>query len=130
MKYAVVIERGSTSFGARVPDLPGCVAVADTREEVLRLIQDTIQLHLESESAMAAQVARRRPASNSSAIREASRRSLRRLFPQNQHPASTCLSSIGRGESRENHSNVDSLRMKDNKSLNPDALKGAAQFKR
>jgi predicted RNase H-like HicB family nuclease len=48
MKYAVVIEQGPISFGAHVPDLPGCVAVADTREEVLRLIQDAIQLHLES----------------------------------------------------------------------------------
>jgi predicted RNase H-like HicB family nuclease len=48
MKYAVVIEQGATSFGAHVPDLPGCVAVADTREEVLRLIQEAIQLHLES----------------------------------------------------------------------------------
>lgn len=48
MKYAVVIERGATSFGAHVPDLPGCVAIADTKEEVLRLIQDAIQLHLES----------------------------------------------------------------------------------
>lgn len=48
MKYAVVIEQGPRSFGAHVPDLPGCVAVADTREEVLRLIQEAIQLHLES----------------------------------------------------------------------------------
>ena len=48
MKYAVVIEQGPRSFGAHVPDLPGCVAFADTREEVLRLIQEAIQLHLES----------------------------------------------------------------------------------
>ena len=27
MKYLVVIEKGSSSFGAYVPDLPGCVAV-------------------------------------------------------------------------------------------------------
>jgi predicted RNase H-like HicB family nuclease len=30
MKYAVVIETGETSYGAYVPDLPGCVAVAET----------------------------------------------------------------------------------------------------
>ena len=47
MKYAVVIERGPTSFGATVPDLPGCVAVAETREEVERLIQEAIAFHLE-----------------------------------------------------------------------------------
>ena len=47
MKYAVVIEKGPTSYGATVPDLPGCVAVADTREEVERLIQEAIAFHLE-----------------------------------------------------------------------------------
>ena len=36
MKYAVVIEQGPTSFGAYVP---GCVAVGDTREEIIKLIQ-------------------------------------------------------------------------------------------
>ena len=48
MKYAVVIEEGPTSFGAYVPDLPGCVAVGETRPEVLRLIQEAIELHLQS----------------------------------------------------------------------------------
>ena len=47
MKYAVIIEEGPTSFGAYVPDLPGCVAVGDTREEVSRLIREAIVLHLE-----------------------------------------------------------------------------------
>ena len=46
MKYAVVIERGPTSWGASVPDLPGCVAVADTREEVEQLIQEAIVFHI------------------------------------------------------------------------------------
>ena len=47
MKYAVVVEAGETSFGAHVPDLPGCVAVAETREEVLKLIQEAIEFHIE-----------------------------------------------------------------------------------
>lgn len=46
MKYAVVIEKGAANFGASVPDLPGCVAVAKTRAEVERLIQEAIVLHL------------------------------------------------------------------------------------
>jgi len=46
MTYAVLFEEGPTSFGATVPDLPGCVAVADTREEAERLIQEAIALHL------------------------------------------------------------------------------------
>ena len=47
MKYAVIVEEGENSFGAYVPDLPGCAAVADTREEVLELIQEAIEFHLE-----------------------------------------------------------------------------------
>ena len=48
MKYAVIIEKGSTSYGAYVPDLPGCVAAAETREEVDTLIREAIQLYLEA----------------------------------------------------------------------------------
>ena len=47
MKYTVLIERGPTNFGAYIPDLPGCVAVADTREEVVALIKEGIVYHLE-----------------------------------------------------------------------------------
>jgi predicted RNase H-like HicB family nuclease len=46
MKYAVVIERGPTSYGASVPDLPGCIAVGQTRDEVEQLIQEAIAAHL------------------------------------------------------------------------------------
>ncbi|QKQ76693.1 type II toxin-antitoxin system HicB family antitoxin [Nostoc sp. TCL240-02] len=34
MRYTVVIEKGETSYSAYVPDLPGCVAVGETLEEV------------------------------------------------------------------------------------------------
>lgn len=47
MRYLVVLEQGATSIGAYVPDLPGCVAVGDTREEVLASIQEAIEMHLE-----------------------------------------------------------------------------------
>jgi len=47
MKYLVVVEKGDTSWGAHVPDLPGCVAVGDSREEVLVSIREAIDLHLE-----------------------------------------------------------------------------------
>jgi len=43
----VVIEKGENSWGAYVPDLPGCVAVGDTEAEVKRLIQEAIEFHLE-----------------------------------------------------------------------------------
>lgn len=47
MKYMVVIEEGPTSWGAYVPDLPGCVAAGKTREEVIELIHEAIEFHLE-----------------------------------------------------------------------------------
>ena len=47
MKYAVIIEQGETSYGAYVPDLPGCVAVGESEEEVRRLIAEAIEFHLE-----------------------------------------------------------------------------------
>lgn len=48
MEYAVVIEEGPKSFGAYVPDLPGCIAVGETRGEVVLLIQEAIELHLQT----------------------------------------------------------------------------------
>ncbi len=48
MKYAVVIERGPTSYGAHVPDLPGCVAAAGTKAEVCELIREAIELYVEA----------------------------------------------------------------------------------
>lgn len=47
MRYAVIIEKGENSYGAYVPDLPGCVAVGDTLEEVKTLIQEAIEFYLE-----------------------------------------------------------------------------------
>jgi predicted RNase H-like HicB family nuclease len=47
MRYAVIIEKGKDSYGAYVPDLPGCIAVGDTPEEVKTLIQEAIEFHLE-----------------------------------------------------------------------------------
>ena len=48
LKYAVVIEKGPTSYGAHVPDLPGCVAAAETRDEVYALIKEAIELYIEA----------------------------------------------------------------------------------
>jgi predicted RNase H-like HicB family nuclease len=48
MEYVVILEQGETSVGAYVPDLPGCVAVGETRAEAMELIREAIELHLES----------------------------------------------------------------------------------
>ena len=47
MRYLVVVEKGLSSYGAHVPDLPGCIAVGETREEALALIREAIEFHLE-----------------------------------------------------------------------------------
>ena len=47
MKYIVIYEKGEDSYGAYVPDLPGCIAVGETLEEVQKLIFEAIDLHIE-----------------------------------------------------------------------------------
>ena len=47
MRYAVVIEKGERNYSAYVPDLPGCVSVGDTPEEVKAEIRAAIEFHLE-----------------------------------------------------------------------------------
>jgi len=46
-EYVVIFERGPDSWGAYVPDLPGCVAAGETREEVDELIRGAIKMHIE-----------------------------------------------------------------------------------
>ena len=46
-RYMVVIERGESSWGAHAPDLPGCVAVGESRDEAIDLIREAIALHIE-----------------------------------------------------------------------------------
>ncbi len=48
MKYLVIIEKGGNSWGAYVPDLPGCAVVGETRGEALRLVREAVALHLDS----------------------------------------------------------------------------------
>jgi predicted RNase H-like HicB family nuclease len=47
MQYTVIIEQGESSWGAYVPDLPGCVATGETREVVQRLLREAIDFHIE-----------------------------------------------------------------------------------
>ena len=46
-RYIVIIEKGEASWGAYVPDLPGCIAAAETRQEATALIKDEIDFHSE-----------------------------------------------------------------------------------
>jgi predicted RNase H-like HicB family nuclease len=47
MKYLVVVEKSGNGFGAYVPDLPGCVSAAESRAEVVTLIREAIEFHIE-----------------------------------------------------------------------------------
>lgn len=45
--YAVIYEEGESNWGAIVPDLPGCVSMGNTLEEVQRNVKEAIELYLE-----------------------------------------------------------------------------------
>jgi predicted RNase H-like HicB family nuclease len=47
MRYAVVFEKSEASFGAYVPDLPGCVAVGQSLAEAKSLISEAMKQHLD-----------------------------------------------------------------------------------
>lgn len=47
MKYTVILEKGESSYGAFVPDLPGCIAAGKTKTEALELIKEAIEFHIE-----------------------------------------------------------------------------------
>lgn len=46
MRYLVVVEHSESSWGAHAPDLPGCIAVSETRAEVLRLMREAMDFHI------------------------------------------------------------------------------------
>jgi predicted RNase H-like HicB family nuclease len=46
-QYVVVYEQSPNGYAAYVPDLPGCIAAGDTREEVEELMREAIELHIE-----------------------------------------------------------------------------------
>lgn len=45
-RYLIIIEKGEENYGAYSPDLPGCVAVGDTVEEVERNMREAIKMHI------------------------------------------------------------------------------------
>lgn len=47
-EYTVIYERGAANWSAYVPDLPGCVAAAETRQETETLIREAIQMHVDA----------------------------------------------------------------------------------
>jgi predicted RNase H-like HicB family nuclease len=48
MKYTIIIEKGQNSYGAYVPDIPGLVTVAKTKNVTMQLVREAIKQHLET----------------------------------------------------------------------------------
>ncbi len=46
-KYLIVVEKADANYSAYSPDLPGCIATGDSREQVLQNMHEAIELHLE-----------------------------------------------------------------------------------
>lgn len=46
-EYTIIIEDAGSNFAAYAPDVPGCVAAADTIEETRQLMEEALALHLE-----------------------------------------------------------------------------------
>ena len=47
MNYLIILEPTSTGFSAYSPDLDGCVAAGDDREDTITLMREAIEFHLE-----------------------------------------------------------------------------------
>ena len=47
MKHTAIPGKGASSYGAWVPDLPGCVAVGERGEETLALLKEAVDFHIE-----------------------------------------------------------------------------------
>jgi len=48
MRYLLVVEDGADNLGAHFPDVPGCVAVGDTLDEIVKLATEGLAMHLEA----------------------------------------------------------------------------------
>lgn len=46
-RYLIVLEKTDCNFSAYSPDIDGCIAAGETREEAIKNMQEAIQLHFE-----------------------------------------------------------------------------------
>ena len=47
MTYTILIEKTGNGYSAHAPDLPGCIAAADTYDETVQLMREAIAFHVE-----------------------------------------------------------------------------------
>jgi predicted RNase H-like HicB family nuclease len=58
-RYVVYVESRSTGFEAYVPDVPGCVASGETREQALARIRRNLEAHDDGMRSAAERLSRR-----------------------------------------------------------------------
>ncbi len=46
-RFLVVIEKAGGNYSAYSPDLPGCVATGDTREQAEQNMHEAVRMHVE-----------------------------------------------------------------------------------
>ncbi len=46
-RFLIVIERANGNYSAYSPDLPGCIATGETREEVEKNMYEAIEMHVQ-----------------------------------------------------------------------------------
>ncbi len=46
-EYTVIYEKGARNWSAYVPDLPGCVGSAKTQAQLVRVMRQAIEFHIE-----------------------------------------------------------------------------------
>jgi len=46
MRYVMIIEEGERNYSAYLPDLPGCIIIGKTIEEVKQRMTEAVALHL------------------------------------------------------------------------------------
>ncbi len=45
-KYTILLEKGKGNYSSYCPDLPGVVAAAETEEETIALMEESIEMHI------------------------------------------------------------------------------------
>lgn len=48
LKYAVVIEKAPNNYAAYAPDVLGCISTGDTRDEMLAMMREALEFHIET----------------------------------------------------------------------------------
>ena len=46
MKYLMVVEKIGNNYSAYLPDVPGCVATGKTIQEVRKMMEEALELHI------------------------------------------------------------------------------------